>query len=94
MGLLFHREKAGRDPTEPLTESAWCTKGYSLAALGQFEEAVEAFDRAIEREPAYRDAWAGRGKSLATLGRREEAVASFDRAIALKPDEASAWYGK
>ena len=94
MGILFHREKEGKDPGEPLTESAWCTKGYSLAALGRFEEAVAAYDRTVTLKPDYTDAWVGRGTTLAALGRFEEAVADYDHAIALKPDDTIAWHGR
>ncbi len=44
------------------------------------EEAVEAFDRAIELEPLHAASFFHRGRALATLGRHEEALEAFRKA--------------
>jgi Tfp pilus assembly protein PilF len=54
--------------------------------LGQLEDALASFDKALAIQPNYLDAINNRGLVLVALGRPEEAVASFDRALAIKPD--------
>ena len=73
------------------TAEQYFEEGSNFLMLGQLEEAVTSFDRAIADKPDFADAWNDRGIALSNLGRHEEAVTSFDRAIALKPDSALAW---
>ena len=65
--------------------------GAALQELGQFEEAVQAFDRAIQLNPDNAEAHSNRGVALQRQGRLEEAVQSIDRAIQLNPDYAEAY---
>ena len=69
-------------------------KGYSLTELGRLEEALEAYDSAIELKPDYAWAWARRGRTLRVLGRYEEALQCYDRALEIQPQYAFAWNGK
>lgn len=68
--------------------------GAALQVLGQFEEAVEIFDRALTLKPDFAEAWGNRGNALKELGRLDDAVASYDKAIELKPDFAAASYNR
>jgi len=61
-------------------------RGVALALLGRPEEAVAAFDAALERNPDYIEALVHRGLVLADLGRGEDAEASFDRATQVHTD--------
>lgn len=69
-------------------------KGYSLTELGRLEEALEAYDRAIQLQPDYAWAWARRARTLRLLERYEEALACYDRALTLDPNYAWAYNGK
>jgi tetratricopeptide (TPR) repeat protein len=69
-------------------------KGYSLTELGYAEEALEAYNRALEIEPKSAWAWARKGRTLRLLGRYDEALASYDRALELNSRFAWAWTGK
>ncbi len=73
------------------TAEQYFEEGSNFLMLGQLEEAVTSFDRAIAIKPEFAEAWDDRGIALCNLGRHEEAVTSFDRAIALKPEFAEAW---
>ena len=46
---------------------AWNNKGYALAELGQHEEAIECYDKAIRIDPEYYNAWFNKGNSLVEL---------------------------
>jgi len=53
----------------------------------RFEEAIAAFDKALEVDPSHAYAWHDRGLCLRALKRNEEAVESIARALELAPNE-------
>jgi Flp pilus assembly protein TadD len=59
----------------------------------RYEEALEAFDRALASDPQNLEALMGKGQVLAELGRYEEALDAFHRALAVIPDSAEALVG-
>ena len=65
----------------------WNNKGFALASLGQYEEALKAYDKAIELKPDFSVAWNNKAFSFSSLGRYEEALNAYDKAIELKPRE-------
>ena len=73
---------------------AWYSKGCTLAELGKDEEALQAYNRAIDIKPDYSEAWNNKGITLVKLDKVEEALQAFDKAIAIKPDFYDAWYNK
>ena len=73
---------------------AWVYNGAALLELGQFEDALKCYGRAIKLRPDLARAWVGRGAALVALGRFQEALECYDRAIELKPDDAEAWSNK
>ena len=74
---------------------AWYNKGVILGILDRHDEAVTAFDQAINIKPGeHRDLYYNKGVSLEALDRPEEAIDSFNLAIKIKPDDYEAWYCK
>ncbi|MGD9779610.1 tetratricopeptide repeat protein, partial [Methanomethylovorans sp.] len=73
---------------------AWDQKGYALNALGRYEEALQACDKAIEIDPNYLYAWSHKGFALYGLGRYDEALQAYDKCIELDPLNALSWYNK
>jgi predicted O-linked N-acetylglucosamine transferase (SPINDLY family) len=71
---------------EPYHARAHVLLGRALDALGQQDEALTNFDRAVELAPDLAQAHGHRADLLSELGRNEEAVESYDRALALAPD--------
>ncbi len=61
----------------------WYRKGLTLSNLERYNEAIECFDKAIEKDPDFADAWHNRGVSLGNLERYNEAIECFDKAIAI-----------
>ncbi len=43
---------------------AWNNKGIALKDLGKYEEAIQAYDKAIEIKPDYHLAWNNKGIAL------------------------------
>src|SRR5574337_514520 len=69
----------------------WLKQGVCLAHLERLDEALMAFDKAIELNPKDSFGWFGRGMALGTLGRHEEALAAFDKALELNPKNGHMW---
>ena len=75
--------------------------GTALQVQGKLQEAVQAFDEAIQLNPDSAEAYSNRGNALKELGQLENAAASYENAIAsydiaiqLKPDFAEAYYNR
>ena len=69
-------------------------EGVNLSNLGQYSDAVAAYDKAVFIRPSNADAWNNRGVALDKLGLYSEAVSSYDKAVTLKPGFADAWYNR
>jgi tetratricopeptide (TPR) repeat protein len=73
-------------------------KGDVLEKLGDHEEALKTFDKAVESFPENAHAWKGKGNALNSIGRYDEAVKAYDKAIELIPQpgllSAYSWHGK
>jgi|GEM_PF-335796 len=89
---------------QEMTADDWYKKGQSLIATGfgyNIDEALEAFDNAIQIEPQNIDAWLGKAKSLAYLDKKNESLEAFrnilnltNKTIKENPDDAKAWQSK
>ncbi|QNP29178.1 tetratricopeptide repeat protein [Cylindrospermopsis curvispora] len=70
----------------------WIERGNQLWLLGRYQEAVTAFENAIERKPAFIHlAYYGKGLSLESNGNDTEATGAFEQAVKAKFDFSVAW---
>ena len=76
------------------TAAFWCNKGASLAALGQYAEAISCYDQALAINSPFAKVWNNKGIALEALGRFAEAIGCFDQALAIDPRYGSAWQNK
>lgn len=86
------------------TAEGWYEKGMSLMANGtgyNLDEALQAFDKAIQIDPQNIGAWLGKAQALAYLDRKNESLDAFrdvlnltDEAIAGDPEDAKAWQSR
>jgi tetratricopeptide (TPR) repeat protein len=60
-------------------------KGVVLSRLGRYDEAIDAYDRALNINPDYSIVWNNKGVVLSRLGRYEEAIDAYDRALSINP---------
>lgn len=72
--------KITRDP------ATYYLRGTLLAETQRFEEAAEAFTKAISLKPDFSEAYSNLANCMVALERPGEALKSFDRALAIKPD--------
>jgi tetratricopeptide (TPR) repeat protein len=64
---------------------------YHSEYVGDLEDAVACFDRALALNADHAAAWSEKGTALAILGRHEEAAAALAEAIRLRPGVAELW---
>ena len=87
--------------TPEKTARDWFEKGEELSMNGSTEEALAAYERAVELDPKMAEAWTGRGYAKSRLAfidkdpaGYKEALLSFERAIELNRSQSMAWNGK
>jgi tetratricopeptide (TPR) repeat protein len=66
--------------------------GNTLQRQGRHEDALKAFDKAVQLRPDDADLWKELGGGLAELRRTDEALLTFQHALKLKPDHWDAAY--
>jgi Flp pilus assembly protein TadD len=81
------------DSLEPVTTQAeeWLAKGVSLYNSGQYNPALDAFNKSIELNPDHAKAYAWRGITYANLGNHQQTIKDFDRVIELNPNDSTAY---
>lgn len=91
LGMIDHLEQAAPD-----TGFAWHYRGAAFTGLEQYEEAVDALRRALERGVGNLeyDTWLLQGYAQIQLGHDEEALAAYEQAIRLRPRDMRGWEGK
>ena len=86
------------DETQTLTKRyptslvLWNLMGASATQTGQLDQAVLAFQNAINIKPDYADAYNNMGITLKEQGKLEEAIEAYNKAISINPDYADAYY--
>ena len=68
--------------------------GLALYNKGKYDDAINAFDKAIELNPQLADAWNNKGIALKAQNKYDEAIVASDKAIELNPRLAKTWYNK
>jgi superkiller protein 3 len=81
------RELGYSNASQTLENSAedWFNKGQEHFRNGSKEEAIKAYDKAIEINPQYGMAWGGKATALSLLGRHNESLDAFNEAIETWP---------
>ena len=69
-------------------------RGTTLFCTGRYTEAIEVFERALERDPDAREALVALAASVDRLGLFYEAVLCCDRALDVDNQFADAWFIK
>ena len=86
------RRRQARKQAGPGNAAQFNARGIELVGEGKLEEALEAFEKAIELYPELALAHFNKGLVLYDLARLDEAVASYREAIRLQPVNAEAHF--
>ncbi len=66
----------------------------TLFELQRYQDALEAYEKAVDIRPDYAQGWNGQGKILYQLKKYKQALTAYDKAIQLQPDYLQAWSGR
>ena len=83
--------------TLDVTDSNWLAynnRGQAYRVLGNYRQAIEDCNRAIEIKPDYADAYNNRGNAYNDLSNYKQAIENYDRAIEIKPGYVDAYYNR
>lgn len=78
----------------PDNYDGWYQQGNRQIDAGQYEEAINSFDQALEYNPDADDAWRGKGNALFYLERYDEAFTSYDQAANIQPNQYKIWWAR
>ncbi len=73
---------------------AYNNRGNAYDEIGQFNRAVQDYDRAIGLDPSDTNAFVNRGVAYGNLGQYTLSLGDYDRAIELNPNNATAWQNR
>ena len=76
------------------TAKEWLKEGAALFKAGQYEEALAAYEQAIQLKPNVAYAYNNKGVILGKLKRYEEELSAYELAIRLAPNYARAYNNK
>jgi tetratricopeptide (TPR) repeat protein len=71
---------------DSLNATAWCIRGnYYNNAFGQYEEALQSYNRSLELNPEYGYAWFSKGVTLRNMGYYNESRECFEKSPTYDP---------
>jgi tetratricopeptide (TPR) repeat protein len=83
--VTIRREDFIKEPPK-IDEGPWHERGISNAKVGNFREAINCFENALESEPNNPIIWNDLGFVLRKLGKNRQAIEFFTKALELRPD--------
>ena len=95
--LISQSEKGAQGQVTQSREKTapdWMAEGNALFGQGNYDEAIAAYDNALQLNPQLAEAWYGKGVVLNKQGKYDDAITAYDNAIGLNPRFAYAWCNK
>jgi len=69
----------------------WYNRAVVLRNEGKFNEALDAYDKAIELDPQDAEARIDKGMTFLVMGKFNESLAAFDEALVIEPNSSTLW---
>ncbi len=76
------------------TAEEWLNEGLALYNQSRYDEALQAYDKAIEIDPQCAEAWFNKGNALDKQSAYESAIKAYEKAIKINPQLSAAWINK
>lgn len=74
-----------------LNAGDYAKQGDACFFENRYEDAIAAYDRALQIQPDLADTWNNRGVVLTRMQRYPEAIASYEQATTIRPNYPDAW---
>ena len=71
---------------------AYFNRDVPYSDLGQYENAIDNYTKAIQLDPDYAKAYLNRGNAYDDLDQYQRAIQDYDKVIQLDPDDATAYW--
>ena len=84
---LLEKTSAAEKTSNPNTAELYYNRGFAYDELGQYQEAINDFDKAIQLDPNYITVYNNRGVVHGKLGEYEQAIQDFNKIIELNPGD-------
>jgi tetratricopeptide (TPR) repeat protein len=75
-----------------LPSQAWNEMGFNLYEMGEYEEAIRAYEKALTFTPERAVIWLDAGVAHQQLGKLDQARRHYEQAVELEPELARAWH--
>ena len=95
--LISQSEKGSQTQVTQYQEKTapdWMAEGNAFFGQGKYDEAITAYDNALQLNPQLSEAWYGKGVVLNKQGKYDDAITAYDNAIQINPNFAYAWCNK
>ncbi len=76
------------------SDVAFNNRGVEFNKTGEYKQAIEDFNKALELNPAHKEAYNNLGVALANLGRNKEAIVAYNNALKIQPTYLNALYNR
>ena len=81
-------------PQLTFTASDNIKQGNALFFESRYDDAIAAYDKAIQLDPDLYEAWFGKASSLMVQQHYDDALDAYHRALELNPESVEAWFGR
>lgn len=81
-------------PIDPTSEQQSLRSGNRHFQQGNYDKAIEDYNKAIRINPQCAEAYTNRGTVKVALGQHNDAIADYDQAIRINPHDAQAYYNR
>jgi tetratricopeptide (TPR) repeat protein len=75
-----------------LPSQAWNEMGFNLYEMGEYEEAIRAYEKALTFTPERAVIWLDAGVAHQQMGKLDQARRHYEQSVELEPDLARAWH--
>ena len=76
----------------PTALLVWNILGASSSQIGKFDEAIDAYKKAISIKPDYAEAYSNMGVVLRDQSKLEESIDAYKKAISLNPNDGDTYF--
>jgi len=70
-----------------MTQEDFYNQGMAEFAMAEFDQAIEAFKKAVEMDATYFDAWHALGMAYMRADKHHKAIEAGERAVAINPND-------